>query len=299
MVQPNRAGPRAALAALVALALLLAPGAGCRVGGEESPPPGADAAQLRITADHGATALLEAPVAPGRSVLRTLRDQTEIDTSFGGGFVSGMFGRSSDASGRRDWFFFVNGVLAPIGARQARVPALGDVWWDYRPWGALRDPWAVVGAWPAPFAGREVAADPPLRDALRNGGARVVRRSPWRVRVGADAELRRREPAWAEAAEDPTANGLSAGIRGGRIIALSEDGEELREVAGAGAVAVALPTDGDASRGVLMVVAGRTARHATRAAATIATDPGVLAGRYAVVFDAEGRAIHAAGQGEL
>ena len=273
-----------ALIAVAAMLLL----AGCSIGDDPAPAPGEDAALLVVTADHGTEELLRRPVAPGRSALRTLRDEVPISTEFGGGFVSEVFGRRSDPGGRRDWFFFVDGILSPVGARQARVPARGHLWWDHRSWAAIRDPWAVVGAWPAPFVRNPTAADPPLAAVLRGAGGRVVADSEWRVIVGSDRELRRRDAAWRRAAGDPRGAGMTAWIDGARVMALEEDGADFRPVSGGVAIAVAVPSGADVAAGVVMAVAGIDSGAAQTAAQAIADRPMLTAERYAVVFGADG-----------
>jgi hypothetical protein len=132
---------------------------------------------------------------------------------------------------------------------------------------------------------------------LTRAGARTTdRRSAWRVRVGADADLRVREPAWARAVGDPDAAGLTGVIAGDRVALLGAGGDGMREVPAGRALAVAMPTGGVPADGVTMVVAGVTDADAAAAAATIARRPEVLAGRYAVAFDAAGLPVGAAGR---
>lgn len=289
--------PRAISAVAV---LVVALAVGCQIGPDDEPAaPGADAAQLLVTADHGREELLRTSVSPGRSVLRTLQSETDVATAFGGGFVNEMFERRSDGAGARDWFYFVDGLLSAVGARQHTVSTGQSIWWDFRTWSAVRDPWAVVGAWPAPFAGREVSADPPLRSALTLAGATAVDESAWRVRVGAEEDLERREPSWRRAADRPGQAGLAAVMDDGRIRAVSRSGDAYVPVANGVALAATVPTGADHTKGVLMVVVGRRAVDAERAARRILDQPTVLEDRYAVVFDRTGEPIFAAGQGPL
>lgn len=290
---------RLALTATLAIIAVLLALSGCQFGESDPPPPGDDAATLLVTTDHGGVLLLEEPISPGRSVLRSLRDAAAIETSYGGGFVARILDRSSDPGGRRDWFYFVDGVLSPVGARQRSVGAGQHVWWDHRPWQTVRDPWAAVGAWPAPFAGRAVVADPPLDAAVSAAGAEVVEGSSWRVLVGADRELRERDDAWRRAMDDPSAAGMTAYVGRAEVYALPRDGGEHQPVPRGAAVAVAIPTGLDQQKGVVLAVTGITAKAAARAAARIADEPTVLKDRYAVVFDAAGVPVLAAGQGEL
>ena len=184
----------------------------------------------------------------------------------------------------------------------------GDVtWWDYRPWGGLLDAWAVVGSWPEPFVRgypaipAVVNADAPLDEPLRKAGARVgTQTSPWRVRVGDDATLQRRDPAWRRAMADPVAAGLTVRIRNDHILVLGADGATLREVTAARAIAAAVLTGATPDNGgVLLAVAGLDAAAARAAADRIARDPGVLRGRFAVAFDGAGEPVAIGGRDGL
>lgn len=289
----------ALLAALAALALVAG---GCER--RAAPPPAADApaASLAITADYGARELLTTRVAPGRSLMRALRGATEVETAHGGGFVSAMLGRESDVAATRDWFFFVDGVSSAVGARDVTLDDGDAVWWDHRDWGALMDTPAVVGQWPRPFAlpggaGPPVAADPPLRAALAEAGARLTDGpTPWRVVVGASDALARREPAWRRALADPGRAGLTVAIEDGRVTALAADGGGREPVDGARALVAALPTGLDPADGVTLVVAGLDAAAAAATAAAVAADPAILAHRYALAFDGDGRPLRAGGR---
>ncbi len=290
---------RTLVAGILAVALLAA---GCETRSQDAPAADAPGAVLEATAGYGAEPLLSTRVAPGDSMMRALRGATEVDTLYGGGFVSAMLGRESDVGATLDWFFFVDGVSSPVGAKDITVRDGDDVWWDHRDWGALIDTPAVVGAWPAPFArpsgdGPEVEADPPLADALAGAGARVVDGpAPWRVLVGAGERLADRSPAWRRALADPDAAGLTVAIEGGRVTALAAGAEAREPVPGARALAAAVPTAGDPAAGVTLVVAGLDDAAATAAARTIAARPQVLDRRYALAFDGAGRPLRAGGR---
>jgi Domain of unknown function (DUF4430) len=296
--RPGR--PFALIAALLAAAALVA---GCERRSQEQPAAGEAAATIVATADYGAVPLLEVRAEPGQSVMRALRGATDVDTAYGGGFVAGMLGRESDPGATRDWFFYLDGIASPVGAKEVDLSAGDAVWWDHRDWGALIDAPAVVGMWPAPFARpageppRAVATDPPLAAALEEAGARPAGGdSPWRVRVGASSELERRDPAWRRALADPDRAGLTVAIEDGRITAFGPDADAREPVAGARALAAAVPTGLEPADGVLLAVAGLDAAAARAAAATIARDPAVLRLRYAEAFDGQGRPLRAGGR---
>jgi hypothetical protein len=299
-----RRHPRRPVHLLAALLVLLGALAlaGCERRSQEAPAAEAPAATLVATADYGAQPLLETRVEPGQSLMRALRGATEVDTAYGGAFVQSMLGRSGDASATRDWFFYVDGVVGVVSAQDVELSDGDAAWWDHRDWGALMQAPAVVGQWPAPFAhprgeGPEVDADPPLRSALADEGARIAEGdSPWRVRVGASDELARRDSAWRRALDDPDRAGLTVTVDDGRIVALSADASGREPVPGARALAAAVPTGDQPADGVLMAVAGLDAAAAQAAAERIAADPAVLRLRYAVAFDGDGTPLRAGGR---
>jgi len=128
---------------LVALAL-----AGC---GEEARS-GNGTATLWVTRDRGATVLVNQQVPAGQTLLRALRSRADVTTRYGGRFVQSIDGIAGDASRRRDWFWFVNGLTGDTGAAEYRLHD-GDVaWWDYRDWSGDAETLEVVaGAFPEPF----------------------------------------------------------------------------------------------------------------------------------------------------
>lgn len=286
----------AVLLAVVALPL----STGCaRHSDAARPGPGTATAHLLVTADFGATVLHDGGVAATGSVLDGLRAVTDVRTAYGGGFVRSMFGRSSDLAGRRDWFYYVDGMLADRGADQTSLSPGAEVWWDHRRWEGTGDVQAVVGSWPRPFTRDDVtvAADPPLAPSLAAAGAHLATgHTGWQVRVGADSDLREREAAWRGALDDPGSVGLTARVDGRVVTAVDARGTRMAIVSRARAVAVAVPTGDVTADGITLIVAGVTSDDARAAARTIAADPAVLRGRVAVTFDARGRPVRAAGR---
>jgi Domain of unknown function (DUF4430) len=128
--------------ALLALVLALA---GC--GGER----GHGTATIWVTRDRGASLLHTEKVPAGLTAMQALDRVADVKTRYGGRFVQAIDGIEGDASKQRDWFYFVNGIEAGVGAAEYRLHA-GDVeWWDFRSWrGRMREP-VVVGAFPEPF----------------------------------------------------------------------------------------------------------------------------------------------------
>lgn len=127
-----------------------------------SPGETADAAatsvKLLVTRDFGNTTLLEkrAPLKKGWTALDILHSNAEVKTAYSGGLVTGINGVESRSGGlsspRHDWFYFVNGICADIGASDYELQPGESVWWDYHPWdntGLMNS--AVIGSYPEPF----------------------------------------------------------------------------------------------------------------------------------------------------
>jgi hypothetical protein len=132
--------------ACLALALALAVAVGCAAG------KGSDGtATLWVTRDRGKTVIFEGKVPAGLTAMQALDRELDIDTRYGGRFVQAIEGVHGDASKRRDWFWYVNGIEGDRSAAEYRLRP-GDVeWWDYRSWKDQMSVPVVVGAFPEPF----------------------------------------------------------------------------------------------------------------------------------------------------
>jgi Domain of unknown function (DUF4430) len=148
-------------------------------------------ATVWVTRDRGAQLLRAAGVPAGVSAMQALERVAKVKTRFGGRYVREVDGVGE--SGRRAWFYYVNGYLADRSAADYRLRA-GDVeWWDYRSWRDPLDDAVVVGAFPEPFRhgydGERrrtvvVSSDPRLaRQLARLVGGRVAATAPPGVNV--------------------------------------------------------------------------------------------------------------------
>lgn len=284
----------------VAIALLSAAlaAAGCGLG------PGADvgSVELTVTREYGAVPVLQRSLEAKESdtVMRLLEGSADVQTRYGGGFVHAIDGVAEGERGGDpyDWFFYVDGVEAPVGA--ADVPAKGGerIWWDYRDWSATDHVPAVVGSWPAPFAdGVEGKRYPVVvecdgggsacgetRAALEGEGVKLASGSPKgaiRVLVGPWNRLRE-DPAARLVEGGPAESGIYANFTpSGELVALDEGGAEAQKLGrGAGLVAATNRYGGPP----IWIVTGGTDAAVREAAESL--DAAHLRDHYAVAIEA-------------
>ncbi len=106
---------------------------------------------LAITKDYGRTILAQVTCLPssGMTVMEMLRNITEIETRYGGLFLSGAYGLKSNRSGRMDWFYYVNGYYMDRGLASYE-PMEGDVVQvDYHYWGAYAASPSFLSGYPS------------------------------------------------------------------------------------------------------------------------------------------------------
>ena len=157
----------AALCVLVALA-------GCGVG-EGSEKAGAGA-ELRVTRDFGRELLSSGKlerVRESSTAMRLVRSSNEVETRYGGRFVQSIDGlKGGGAGGSVDWFYFVNGIAADVGAAEYELSPGDVVQWDYRYWRGTPEVRAIVVAFPEPFLnGTEGKRSPVRVECADAGGA--------------------------------------------------------------------------------------------------------------------------------
>jgi hypothetical protein len=261
---------RRVLAALACVAAVGLP-AGCGLGEGDEQPGGAT---IRVTRDFGRAELGSAgteTLRDGGTVMRFLRSEFDVETRFGGGFVQSIDGLTGEgSSGRRDWFFFVNGVESDVGAAEYELSPGDRVQWDLRHWGAAMRVPAIVGAYPEPFRSgiggkrrpvrvecEEAAAEPcrDAKDSLERAGVPVSGSSLGAP--GTETVTRLVVARWPEARivrgapaleDGPQASGVFArfGADGRSLELLNEDGEVARTIGpgdGTALVAALRPRD--------------------------------------------------------
>jgi hypothetical protein len=133
------------IAAAVALA-------GCGLGAGPAP----SAVHLTVTRDFGAHVVRSwrTPQVRGQeTVMSLLMRNAPVSTRYGGGFVESIDGLSGghQAGQPIDWFYYVNGVEAPVGAAATNVHPGDHIWWDRHDWSQTDNVPALVGSFPEPF----------------------------------------------------------------------------------------------------------------------------------------------------
>jgi hypothetical protein len=272
-----------AIAAAVALA-------GCGLGAGK----GTSDVSLTVTRDFGTIPVgsaLERQVPGSQTVMRLLERTFRVNTRYGGGFVQSINGLSG-TSARRDWFYYVNGIEASLGAAGTSVHHGDRVWWDLHDWTATDSIPAVVGSFPEPFVhgtgGRKLpttlacapdagaackrvasefqAIDVPAPTALIGTGSGS---DSLAVEVGTWRDLNG-ELAATLVEHGPSASGIYArftGKDGSSLQLLNPAGQVVRTLrAGAGLIAAT----GQSATGTVWLITGTDVSGVTAAAAALA-----------------------------
>jgi hypothetical protein len=110
-------------------------------------------ASVQVTSDFGTHLLgraVEAKIPGAETVMGLTQRHFKVSTRYGGGFVESIDAHTG-GSGHLDWFYYVNGIQAPIGAGTTSVHKGDHIWWDLHDWSATDSIPAVVGSYPEPF----------------------------------------------------------------------------------------------------------------------------------------------------
>jgi hypothetical protein len=140
---------RSAWSALTAIAIAVAI-AGCGLGAGKST---SGVVTLTVTRDFGSArvgSVSEKSIPGSQTVMRMLERSFKVTTRYSGGFVESIDGHAGSGS-HLDWFYYVNGIEAPLGAAGTSVQKGDRIWWDLHDWTATDSIPAVVGSFPEPF----------------------------------------------------------------------------------------------------------------------------------------------------
>ncbi len=188
-----------------------------------------DLANLWITKDFSSKLILDKEfTADGkRSVMKVLRENAKIETTYGGGFVNSINGYKNNRSGY-NWFYFINGIMPNKGAAAYKPDFEDTVWWDYHHRDVMVS--AVIGSYPEPFKSG-MGEDKPgtkivftdnfteksllLRDSLFKKGVDNIYTKSFTGKLKADNEFVLLIGLWNELNVDEDINELSGNKRKG------------------------------------------------------------------------------------
>lgn len=235
--------------------------------------PSSSEARLLVTQDFGATLMLDvvAAVSPGLTVMNMLSNNAEVKTEYGGGFVSAINGVESTfkqtvAERAKDWFYWVNGKMANVGAAAYDLHGGEIVWWDYHEWaGAMNIPWCL-GAVPTCFAGQNVELYPALQatvleawmGSLEITGDKIynLETTPHGLAVVLVDLPQAAQIPWITSALEPgSGTGVFVTLENNRLFGTTADGDEGPALTAAAAV---LPSPDQSDEPVLLLVAKDT-----------------------------------------
>lgn len=269
--------PPARLALAVALVAAALAGCGLGAGSELE----GDGVELRVTRDFGQERLTSerrATIREDQTAMRLLRGGADVETRYGGNFVQAIDGIAGQGpGGNEDWFYFVNGIEASVGAAEYELSSGDIVQWDHRDYSGAMDVRAIVGAFPEPFlhglegkrlptrvecGDAESQACESVKETLRDAG--VPATGAALGAAGTQQVARVLVATWDRARELPTARVLEEGPERSGVFARFEDGGErlallgpsgsaVRDApVGTGLVAAVRPTDAE----LLWIVTG-------------------------------------------
>lgn len=91
-------------------------------------------------------------ISSGSSALDALKSVSQIETKYGGNFVTSINGiKSGFPEDHYDWFFYVNGFLAKEGASSYIIRNGDSIQWDYHTWESEYHQSAIIGDYPKYF----------------------------------------------------------------------------------------------------------------------------------------------------
>ena len=148
---------------------------------------------ILVTRDYGREIIEEKIVLykDGDTVMDLMQDNFDVETAYGGGFLNSIDGIVSGYTGegnsqkkgtKMDWFYYINGVMAEVGADQYLAKDANTISWDFHDWGGDMYVKTRIDAWPERLDGRDVeiswsseyeAEASKIKNAAQNAGGNV------------------------------------------------------------------------------------------------------------------------------
>lgn len=111
------------------------------------------AVRVIVTQDFGSEVMLDKNVTinDDSTAMDVLQMVATVETQYGGAFIKAINNVASEAG--KDWFFYINGMSANVGALDYKLHD-GDIeHWDFHAWGFQQFVPAIIGDFPQPFLG--------------------------------------------------------------------------------------------------------------------------------------------------
>ncbi len=117
-------------------------------------------ARVTVTRSFGRVVLRDRTVElrRGSDAMRALQEAAEVRTAYGGGFIEAVdglesaYGKGPGGTGEKlDWFFYVNGQMADVGAAAYQVRDGDWLVFDYHRWDLSPFTPALAGCFPPSF----------------------------------------------------------------------------------------------------------------------------------------------------
>lgn len=147
---------RSSLPKIIAIAIVIACLFAVILSGCQSQPSGTIEVRVIITQDFGNEIMLDKSVrlTDGSNAMDALQKVAKVETKYGGGFVEAINGvKSRYPETKKDWFFYVNGMSANIGALDYKLHDSDVEHWDFHDWSFHAFIPAFIGDFPQPFSG--------------------------------------------------------------------------------------------------------------------------------------------------
>jgi hypothetical protein len=278
--------------------------------------PKAGEIQMTVTEYFGSSNVFDKSVgfSSGESLMDVMRDHLTIDTAYGGGFVNSINGTKSGYTDKsiftrkkRDWFYYINGSVASVGADSYEQHAGDNVWWDYHDWsGSGSNSPCVVGEYPHPFTSGYGGAQPGtvvyysgshageanrIAQSLKAQGAGNVSTAVYsdsavkspstnEVVVGTWSELGN-QVAMQSMFHSPTSSGLYASFADGAVTMLNYQGKSAGRT---GQAAILATGSGSGDTTPTWLVIGATDSGLEQAVNTLVNSPSKLRNKVGVVL---------------
>ena len=105
--------------------------------------------KIIISLYFGEKIIEEKNVKPGENVIDALEKIANVSTAYNGKFVTGINGIRQN--GTFFWFYYVNGILANVGASLYKIHPGDVIRWDFHRWKSNSINYAEIADFPEPF----------------------------------------------------------------------------------------------------------------------------------------------------